>query len=153
MAFDPDLVRVDLMRIKRKIYISYPEGSKERKDFLLAFKLNELAYLQKLLDPVMVDLAFEEYNRQLKNEVINFGLCLVLGLCFTFMFLPYHQLHSTNLWLNFWCMPAVIGVLWASTHVYHAVKLWRQFKPFRREYNVIRRKIEKLGNEIGKFQQ
>ena len=153
MAFDPDLVRVDLMRIKRKIYISYPEGSKERQDFLLASKLTELTYLQKLLDPDIVDLAFEEYDKQLKNELINFGLCIGLGLCFTFMFLAYHQLHPTNLCLKFWCTPAVVGVLWASTHVRHIIDNWRQFKPFRREYNVLRRKIEKLGNEIRTFQR
>lgn len=153
MPFDPDLVRVDLLRIKRKLYISYPEGSKERQDFLLASKIAELGYLQKLLDPATVQMVFDEYHRQLKNEVINCGLCLIIGLCFTFMLLGYHQLHPAVRWLAFWRLPGFIGVGFALSHVNHAIDNWRQFKPFKAEYNVLRNKIEKIVNELRAFKR
>jgi len=148
MPFDPDLVRVDLLRIKRKLYISYPEGSKERKDFLLASKVAELSYLQKLVEPDTVVMVFEEYAKQFKNEVINFILCLGLGVTMTFLMLGFHQLHPTNFFLLFWRMPCFIGIGFAGTHVGHAIENWKLFQPFKREYATLRGKIEKLTQEL-----
>ena len=54
MALDPDLVRIDLLRVKRKLFLQYQEGSKERQDFVVASKLSELGYLSKLADPATV---------------------------------------------------------------------------------------------------
>jgi hypothetical protein len=148
MAFDGDLVRVDLLKIKRKLYISYPEGSKERQDFLIASKLSELTYLQKLVEPDQVVMVFEEYARQLKNEVINFILCLGLGLSFTFLMLGFHQLHPTNFFLLFWRMPGFIGIGFAMSHIMHAIDNWQAFQPFKTEYATLREKIEKLTQDL-----
>lgn len=151
MPFDPDLVRVDLLRIKRKLYISYPEGSKERQDFLIASKLAELTYLQKLVEPDTIVMVFEEYAKQLKNEVINFILCLGLGLSFTFLMLGFHQLHPTSFFLMFWRMPAFTGIGFALSHVVHAIDNWKAFQPFKKEYATLRDKIEKLTQDLKGF--
>jgi len=151
MTFDPDLVRVDLMLIKRKLYIKHPEGSPERKAFLLASKLSELTHLQKLVDPLVTEMIFNEYNSQLKNEVINIILSIGLGACLSVMLYAYHQLHPTNLWLCFYLTPIITGTLFASSHVFHMIDRWKHFQPFKEDYETLCKQIEKLTNEIKDF--
>ena len=148
MALNPDQVRVDLLRIKRKLYISYPEGSKERQDFLLASKVSELSYLQKLIAPDIVDLVFEEYSKQQRAEAINFATSLASGICLSVMLLGFHQLHPQNMWLSTYPIPGLIGVGYAITHVFHAIKHWKSLQPFKEEYERIENKIERIIKEI-----
>lgn len=148
MALDPDYVRVDLLRIKRKLFLSFPEGSKERQDFVIASKLSELGYLSKLADPAVVAAVFEEYDKGMKFELINIATCIGMGACFTVMLLGFHQSHPTNFFLSFFPIPLAAGISWAATHVYHMIDQRRKFQPFKREYEVLRRKIEKLEEEL-----
>lgn len=148
MALNPDQVRVDLLRIKRKLYISYPEGSKERQDFLLASKLAELNYLQKMIAPDLVDLVFEEYKKQQKAEAINAAFGILSGLCVSIMLLGYHQLYPRNPWLSLYPMPLLMGLIYAVTHTVHALEHWKSFQPFKKEYQKILQKVEKIMKEI-----
>lgn len=148
MALNPDQIRVDLLRIKRMLYISYPEGSKERQDFLLASKVSELGYLQKLITPNIVDLVFEEYSKQQRAEAINFTTCSLGGICLSVMLLGFHQLHPQTMWLLTYPIPCLIGVGYAITHVFHAVANWKSLQPFQEEYERINKKIEKILKEI-----
>ena len=148
MALDPDYVRVDLLLVKRKLFLSFPEGSKERKDFVVASKLSELGYLSKLANPETVVLVFEEYRKQQRFEIYVILIGIGFGACLSVMLLGFHQLHSANSWLSFYYLPGVCGVAWVVLHIYHMIDRWRKFQPFKREYAVIRRKIEKLENEL-----
>jgi len=148
MPLNPDQVRVDLLRIKRKLYISYPEGSKERQEFLLASKLSELKYLQKMISPDIIDMVFDEYKKQQKAEVINTMTCLLSGACLTTMMLGFHQLHPNNIWLFAFPLPAFIGMCFAFTHVFHAIDHWKSLKPFKEEYEKISKKVERILKEI-----
>jgi hypothetical protein len=148
MPINPDQVRVDLLRIKRKLYISYPEGSKERQEFLLASKLSELGYLQKMISPDIVDLVFDEYKKQQRAETINIATSFLSGACLTVMLLGFHQLHPTNLWLMAFPLPAFVGMLVGFTHVFHAIDHWKSMKPFKAEYEKISEKIERILKEI-----
>jgi|SRR5579863_2820104 len=148
MPVDPDNVRVDLLRIKRKLYISHPEGSKERQDFLFASKLTELNYLQRLVNPDVVDAVFGEYNKRLRLEALNIVLSIVFGFCLSVTLLGYHQAHPAITWLSLYRLPFFFGIGSAGTHAYHLVRHWQQFQPFRNEYATLRVKIERLINEI-----
>ncbi len=148
MPLNPDQVRVDLLRIKRKLYISYPEGSKERQDFLLASKVSELSYLQKMISPDTVDLVFDEYSKQQRAEAINFAISLMSGMCLSVMLLGFHQLHPQNMWLSAYPIPGLIGIGYAITHVFHAMGHWKDVQPFKDEYEKIEKKIEKILKEI-----
>jgi hypothetical protein len=148
MPLNPDQVRVDLLRIKRKLYISYPEGSKERRDFLLATKLNELHYLQKMVAPDLIDMVFEEYTRQQKAEAINIATGLLSGACLTVMLFGYHQLYPQNVWLTLYPFPAILGLFYSATHIIHVVKHWKVIQPFKKEYATLSGKIAKLLKEI-----
>jgi hypothetical protein len=148
MAIDPDHIRVDLLKVKRKIYISYPEGSDERKQFMLAAKMSELSYLQHLVTPDMVDMVFEEYLKVLKAELINFLIAFCLGCSLSITLFAFHRLYPDNMWLDFWYSPIVIGFGMAGQHVYHAVLNWRRLQPFKKEYNTLQSRIKKLLGEI-----
>ncbi len=148
MPLNPDQVRVDLLRIKRKLYISYPEGSKERRDFLLATKLSELNYLQKLVAPDLIDMVFDEYKRQQRAEAINIVTSFLSGACLTVMLFGYHQLYPNNAWLTMYPFPAIFGFFYGATHVIHAVKHWQSIQPFKQEYEKLSGKIAKLLKEI-----
>ena len=148
MSIDPEQVRVDLLRIKRKLYISYPEGSPERKEFMLAAKMSELSYLQNLVTPDMVDIVFEEYIKVLKSEVTQIALGLGFGLCFSVMFYGFHTINPASFWFKLWWLPFILGLSTSSTHFYHVILNWRRLQPFKQEYSLIQNKIEKLLKEI-----
>jgi|SRR6185295_3817402 len=148
MPLNPDQVRVDIMRIKRKLYISYPEGSKERRDFLLATKLVELNQLQKLIAPDLIDMVFYEYKKQQKAEAINITMSFLSGACLSIMMFGYHQLYPQNFWLSMFPVPAIIGVFYGCTHVIHAVEHWKSLQPFKNEYERLAKKVEKILKEI-----
>ncbi len=148
MPLNPDQIRVDLLRIKRKLYISYPEGSKERREFLLASKLSELNYLQKLIAPDLIDTVFDEYDKQQKAEAINIATSLLSGACLTIMLYGYHQLHPQNVWLTLYPFPAIMGTFYGVTHIIHAVEHWKSMQPFKKEYEKLRKKVEKILKEI-----
>lgn len=148
MALNPDQIRVDLLRIKRKLYISYPEGSKERRDFLLTSKLSELNHLQKMISPDVSGIVFEEYDKQQKSEAVNITLSLLGGGCLSVMLLGFHQLHPQNVWLNLWTMPAFMGFFYGMTHVIHVINQWQSLQPFKKEYDRVTKKIEKILKEI-----
>lgn len=148
MPLNPDQVRVDLLRIKRKLYISYPEGSKERREFLLASKLSELNYLQKLIAPDIIDMVFDEYKKQQKAEALNITMCLLGGSCLSVMLFGYHQLHPNNVWLTMYPFPMLLGAFTGITHVIHAIKHWKSLQPFKKEYEKLSKKVEKILKEI-----
>lgn len=148
MPLDPDNVRVDLLRIKRKLYISYPEGSKERQDFLLASKLSELTYLQKLVSPDIVEEVFREYDRQVRLELFNILTSFMFGLIFSVMLFGFHQLYPTSSWLSLFPLPCGMGIGFASLHVWHLIDQKKKFMPFQQEYETLRKKILKLTEEL-----
>lgn len=151
MPTDPDQVRVDLLRVKRKLYISYPEGSKERTDFMLAAKMSELSYLQHLVTPDMVDIVFEEYLKVLKGELLSIFISLCVGGSFSVMCLGFHQLHQDSFLLSLWPIPLVVGLTNAGRHVSHMVTNWRKLQPFKKDYAMLQGRISNVLSEIRKL--
>jgi len=151
MPINPDQVRVDLLRIKRKLYISYPEGSKERQEFLLASKLSELSHLQRMIAPDIVDMVFEEYRKIQRAEVINTVTCLLSGACLSLLMLEFYQLHPHTTWLLAFPLPGFMGLCFAFSHVFHAINHWKSLKPFKEEYEKISKKVERLLKEISEM--
>jgi hypothetical protein len=148
MALDPDLVRVDLLRCKRLIYVSYPEGSRERADFLYAAKLSELNYLSKLVPPEIVNMVFDEYARLRKDELKNIGLTLWIGLLVLMLMFNMHKLYPLVWVWKFW-YASIAGVLLETIrHIWHMVLNWKKVQPFKLEYTELGQKIKKLTDEL-----
>lgn len=145
---DSDLVRVDLLKVKRLIYLSYPEGSQERQDFLYASKLSELNYLSKLVPPEIVDMVFDEYARLRKEELISIGLSIGIGICVSmFMFGMHKTFPLTWVW-KFWYAGIAGALLETVRHIGHMILDWRKVQPFREEYDELGKKIKKLTDEL-----
>lgn len=145
---DGDLVRVDLLRVKRKLFAAYPEGSKERQDFLAAVKLSEITYLSKLVSPDVAELVFEEHDKIIKNEVIDIALLLGLGVAVSWGLFILHQIFPQNIWLNLFSAPFWITLAESSRHVWHIIEQLKSIKPFKNEYATLSARIKKLSEEL-----
>jgi hypothetical protein len=148
MSLDSDLVRVDLLKAKRLIYLSYPEGSQERKDFLYASKLSELNYLTKLVPPDVADFVFGEYAKLRKFELISIGFSIILGVGISIAMFGMHRSFPHAFLWKFWYGGLSGGLLDASRHIWHMVRDWRKVQPFKVEYETLSKKIEKLTKEL-----
>lgn len=148
MPIDPDHVRVDLLKVKRKLFISYPEGSKERQVFITTAKVSELAYLQKLMPQETVDFVLEEYEEQRKSEFKGIALCLGVGLSASIMLFTFHQVYPDSLWFSTFYVPSLFGAMLAATHVMHLIDGNRRMKPFKAEYDSIKAKIKRITDEL-----
>jgi hypothetical protein len=148
MSLDSDLVRVDLLKVKRKLYLSYPVGSKERSDFLAASKLSELNYLSKLVPPDLADLVFTEYKKLIRSEVLDILMSLGMGICASLALFSLHTQYSSTTFLHFWHLPFWFGLGISAKHVWNMVFQWRKMKPFHKEYQELQRRISKLNNEL-----
>lgn len=147
MATDPDQVRVDLLKLKRKIFLSYPEGSTERETFLVKNKLSEISYLSKLVPEETAVMVFSAYQQRIRRELLAIFTCLCGGGMVTALMYGYHQLFPKILLLSLWHYPLIMGTVFALAHVVHILDSWKKVEPFRRQYESIQKQIAQLRNE------
>jgi hypothetical protein len=143
MSTDPNDVRVDLIKVKRKLYISYPSGSKEQKDFLVASKLSEIGYLSKLVPSDLVDIVFEEYNKLVYSEMGYIGLGIGVGVLLSILLYKL-----TNGFPFVWLAPLLGGLSVASFHGQHLYDEYKRMKPFQSELRMLQQKIKRLRAEL-----
>jgi hypothetical protein len=148
MSVDPDLVRVDLLLVKRKLYNSYSPGSLERKNFLMASKLGEIGYLSKIIPPDVVNVVFDEYHYKLKNGVIDMSLSFSIGIVLGIVLDGYHIFFSKSVLLRFWYIPSIILFVVGARHFWNLVSYWWGMRDFKKEYKVIKDQIRKLSDEV-----
>jgi len=148
MSLDPDYVRVDLLKVKRKLFISYPEGSKERQVFITAAKVSELAYLQQLLPLETTEFIFEEYATHKHNQLKGIVICLGIGTFLSGTLFALHHMYPTSLWFNTFYVPLIFGLILSVVHAYYLVEAYRRFVPFKKEYDLIQEKRKKIVDEL-----
>ena len=89
-------IRVDLLKFRRKAYLSYPEGSNERKTFLKVILENELRHTENDVPPEFMDLILagsaEVLKSTLKEVFILFGICVLCSFLFVEMWPKIHYL-------------------------------------------------------------
>lgn len=139
---DPDRIRVDLLRVKRKLYSQYPEGSKERQEFLISSKLSELGHLSKLLPEDAVEVVFTEYKNFMKKEVISIFLNLFSGIFLSWLFYETTILHTV------WYTAMVASIFPIGYHIKHMYDFYKKAEPFKNEYEVLQAKIDKIKAEL-----
>jgi len=77
---DQDSVRVDLLKFRRKAFLSYPEGSPERKTFLKVILQNELRITENEMPQDFMNLVLEGSTEVLKDTLKN--VLILLGILF-----------------------------------------------------------------------
>lgn len=148
MALDSDLVRVDLLKLKRKLYNSYPEGSEERKTFLVASKLSEIGYLSKVIPPDIVNFVFEEYNYKIKIEILDIIVNSAMAISLGLILFSFHGLYFKNFIFSFWYIPSGLFLINGLRHLWNLVAYWWGMRDFKKEYGVIKDQIKKLSGEV-----
>jgi len=148
MPLDPDLVRCDLLKIKRKLYNSYPENSDARKNFLMASKLGEIGYLSKIVPPDVVNVVFDEYKFKVKQNLIDFIISLSLAISSGLLLNGCHQLYPKDLLFSLWYIFPCIFLLNGIRHLWNIGYAWYGMKDFRKEYKLIKEQIKKLSDEV-----
>lgn len=143
---DPDLIRVDVLRVKRKIYLSLPENRK--KDFLVASKLSELSYLQKIIPKDMADHMFDEYYKELKYQLINIFISLISGISISIFLWCWNKIFPHIALKYIWVLGLIIGFIVACKHAYFIYLDWQKIKPFREDYQNLQNRIGKLWEEM-----
>jgi hypothetical protein len=146
MPLDPDLIRVDLLKVKRKLYSQYPEGSKERQEFLISSKLSELRHLSQLLPEDSVSVVFEEHKNFMLKEKISISLNLLSGVFLSWLFYETSILHQV------WFTGILATLFLVGVHVKHIYDFNKKMEPFRQEYEVLQGKIDKIKKELRDLQ-
>lgn len=148
MSPDPDLIRCDLLKIKRKIFLSFPEGSVERQNFILSSKLSELDYLSGLIPSSTSNSVFAEYEKSLVSELKYIFWGLGCGLCLSFILFLLHRLYPDNMFLIFFSVPFCMSALFSISPFLCMIDQWRKMKPFKKELHELQNRILKLSKEI-----
>ena len=95
MNNDKDLIRVDLLKFRRKAYLSYAENSLERKNFLKIILQNELQLTKSEIPHDLINLVLEGDKVMWWNALKYFGLWICASILFlTMAVLIYPILHS-----------------------------------------------------------
>ena len=152
MPIDPDNIRVDVLKVKRKLFVSYPFGSKEQKDFLIASKLAELGYLTKLVPQSDVAIVFEEYEHAMRSEVLDVVMCFLLELLFTGSFFTFHLMFPKNDWVYLLLSFSLIVLGEGIRHITHMIDHRKKVKPFKDEFATLQRRIQKIKDELQELQ-
>lgn len=148
MSIDPDRIRVDLLRAKRKVFLEYPEGSLERKNFLLVAKMSEVDYLTKTIPVELVTSVVGDFERAVKDEAKIGVMALFTGVFLSAFLYIFHVIYPENFLLSLWRVGWFVGIAEMLRHGWHVVGMRKKVTPLLKEYDALKEKIKKLNNEI-----
>lgn len=149
---EPDQIRVDLLKVRRKMYLSYPENSQERKNFLLLSKLSELGYLSGIAPEKLANSMFEKYDIAMNRMGVQITLSLFFGIIFSWLFVITSFMFPNVLFLKFaWIIPAYLGLTFSLDPIYKVCRFYKAMKPFRDAYLKLKKRVNLLHEETQKL--
>jgi len=144
---EQDNVRVDLLKFRRKAFLSYPEGSKERRTFLKTVLSNELRLAQEDVPDEFVNFIVDGkkivFWSIFKDAVGWLGTALLCGILFPILFIKYRQP------LSFILIP--IGAVCLAMGLKYFYSYWeyiRSVKIVESYSNGLKKYIDKVSNDI-----
>lgn len=148
MRLDPDLVRVDLLKVKRKLYLSLADNPVEQKNFLLSTKKSELSYFKQQMPPELTEHVFQEHEKMLKKEYYHIGFNIMLAFVGLALSILLYK-GFNHLWILYMgLMPFMYGLCSAYFHMQHVSDAITKIQPFIKEYNTVTGHIKRLTNEL-----
>ena len=149
MPLDPDQIRVDILKVQRKIFLSYPQGSKEREDFLRSSKIHSINYLSKLVPKELASEIFDEFEKGITEEIQNIAIKIFAGSLFPLIMFILHLYYPKVQLLNLWAVGWLLVIPHIIPNLLNIYKHWKKFEPFKKEYLDLQERIKKLQEDLG----
>lgn len=139
MNEDKDNVRVDLLKFRRKAFLSYAEGSEERKKFLKTILENELRLTKQEVPHELINFLIEEDGLAWQNATKNIILCII-SLAFSIAAaILFHTIYHGIVMSIF--VGAAIGSAWAAYQ--YGYDYWK----YRKSINI----VKQYSNDMNKY--
>jgi len=144
---DRDNIRVDLLKFRRKAYLSYSENSPERKKFLKTILENELRFKEKDIPKDLVNFLIEGDRVVLQDTIKEIVLCVIgIALSWTVAVLGRPLFHGI---ISSIFAGAGIGCLLAAIrHGYDYFKYRKSLNVIKQYSNDMRQQMNRISNEI-----
>lgn len=150
MSDDKDNVRVDLLKFRRKAYLSYPEGSIERKNFLKTVLETELRLTEqdipRELINFIVDGNREAFKKTMKQFFIWFGWAVVNSGIYAWMFSDHKLFSFVFLFTGVGCMTVAFQHLYEYWAYRKSVKTVKQYSQEMQQY------MNRISNDIKRLE-
>jgi hypothetical protein len=151
MDDDRDLIRVDLLKFRRKAYLSYPPDSVERKNFLRRVLQNELLFTKMDVPHDLINFIIEGdktvFNNSIKNFFIRLGWSI---LSFSAFALIYRILHTNLAFIMFG-----VGVGYFIVGLQYLNDYWiyrKSVKTIKKYSNDMQQYINRISNDIKRLE-
>jgi len=148
---DKDRVRVDLLKFRRKAYLSYPEGSEERKVFLKIILQNELYNTEKEVPQELCQFIIEGEKIVLKNAIKEFLVGLLIAFSFyAASIMARHAWHGFFTWACVGC--ALISLFNSGRTLYGYWKYHKSAKVVKQYSNETKQQVSKILEKIKRLE-
>jgi len=142
---DKDLIRVDLLKFRQKVYLSYPKGSPQRKQFLKTILQTELQLSKKEIPSDLLDFVAGGKKTVLWNSLKYLAVwfsCFLISCISFFLFYQYSPLASLFLFTGGFFL------FLCSEPIKEYWKYHKRVKEIQKYSNDMKLYMAKLTNEI-----
>lgn len=148
---DKENVRVDLLKFRRKAFMSYPEGSNERRNFLKTILQNELRLTEKEVPLELINYIIEGDNVAIHDTIKDVALCSIAAITCgvaAFMFRSLFHGIATSIFIG-----GSFGCLWAAYQYGYDYFLFRKSVDTVKQYsNDMKKYMNKISNDIKRLE-
>jgi hypothetical protein len=146
---DPESIRVDLLKFRQKAYLSYPEGSEERKKFLKTILQNELRLVKQDVPSDLINFLMEGkrevLGKFLKSALIWGGSFLISFSAFVWLIF----LHS--IYFTLFIFPMSYSVIMIVQHLSKYFTYRKSMKYIEKYSSDMKQYIGKIYSDIRKL--
>lgn len=143
---DKDLIRVDLLKFRRKAFLSYPEGSPERKTFLRVILQNELQVTEHEMPQDFMNLVLEGSGVVLKKLLKDVSFLLGIGLITGATFIEtWPKVHSLAL---IFLITSVGCFVETTMKIIEYFKYRKSMEVVKEYSNDIKKQVNRISNDI-----
>jgi len=147
---DKDNIRVDLLKFRRKAYLTYPVGSEERKIFLKAVLKHELMLTERDVPQDLINLIIEGgqvvFWDSMKHFLLWLGASTVCGGIFAW-------LYTLRIFMGFGFLFFGVGCLTiAVQYLYEYWRYCKSLKTVKKYSNDMQQYINKISNDIKRLE-
>jgi hypothetical protein len=150
MNEDRDNVRVDLLKFRRKAYLSYPPGSPERKHFLKTVLQNELILAKNDMSQDVINLIIDGdkivVKDTIKQCIIRFVAAILCAIVFVVTRPIIHNFAFVYLVMSTIC--SILGF----DSLYDYWKYYKSINVVKKYSNGIKQQMNRITNDIKRLE-